>query len=131
VFLRLLGGVFRSNLRSVGRRLARALETHGPGRRPGNRVALGVGDGDHRIVERCRHVRDAGRDVLSFASTDAGGFLAHSQSFRARARRSALGSSCYQVGPGALFLPAMVFAGPLRVRALVWVRWPRTGRPLR
>ena len=29
------------------------------------------------------------------------------------------------------FLPAMGFAGPLRVRALVWVRWPRTGRPRR
>src|SRR3954453_10931794 len=29
------------------------------------------------------------------------------------------------------FLPATVFRGPLRVRALVRVRWPRTGRPLR
>ena len=29
------------------------------------------------------------------------------------------------------FLPATVLFGPLRVRALVWVRWPRTGRPLR
>src|ERR1044072_4899397 len=29
------------------------------------------------------------------------------------------------------FLPAIALAGPLRVRALVWVRWPRTGRPLR
>src|SRR5262245_41060817 len=29
------------------------------------------------------------------------------------------------------FLPAMALAGPLRVRALAWVRWPRTGRPLR
>src|SRR4051812_23757359 len=29
------------------------------------------------------------------------------------------------------FLPAMALAGPLRVRALVWVRWPRTGRPRR
>src|ERR1700676_5405829 len=29
------------------------------------------------------------------------------------------------------FLPAIGFAGPLRVRALVWVRWPRTGRPRR
>ena len=28
------------------------------------------------------------------------------------------------------FLPAIGRAGPLRVRALVWVRWPRTGRPL-
>ena len=26
------------------------------------------------------------------------------------------------------FLPAIGFDGPLRVRALVWVRWPRTGR---
>ena len=26
------------------------------------------------------------------------------------------------------FLPAIALAGPLRVRALVWVRWPRTGR---
>src|SRR5581483_11780382 len=24
------------------------------------------------------------------------------------------------------FFPAMALAGPLRVRALVWVRWPRT-----
>src|ERR1700739_4494728 len=29
------------------------------------------------------------------------------------------------------FLPATVFRGPLRVRALVRVRWPRTGRPRR
>ena len=29
------------------------------------------------------------------------------------------------------FLPAIGLAGPLRVRALVWVRWPRTGRPRR
>src|SRR5215471_7809086 len=29
------------------------------------------------------------------------------------------------------FLPAIALAGPLRVRALVWVRWPRTGRLLR
>src|SRR5690606_12730522 len=37
--------------------------------------------------------------------------------------------------PGAqghyFFLPAIGLAGPLRVRALVWVRWPRTGRPRR
>src|SRR5271166_1052169 len=29
------------------------------------------------------------------------------------------------------FLPAIGLAGPLRVRALVWVRCPRTGRPRR
>ena len=31
----------------------------------------------------------------------------------------------------AFFLPAIARAGPLRVRALVWVRCPRTGSPLR
>ncbi len=34
-------------------------------------------------------------------------------------------------GASYFFLPAIGLAGPLRVRALVWVRWPRTGRPLR
>src|SRR5215510_2910489 len=131
VLLRLLGGIFGSDLRSVGRRFTRALEAHGPGRRPGDRVALRVGDSDHGIVERRGDVRDARRDVLSFASTDAGGFLTHSQSFRARAPSLVLGRSCNQVGPGIFFLPAIVLAGPLRVRALVWVRCPRTGSPLR
>src|SRR6266496_1014642 len=32
---------------------------------------------------------------------------------------------------GYFFLPAIGLAGPLRVRALVWVRCPRTGRPRR
>src|SRR5450756_956180 len=54
VLLRLLGGVFGRHLRGVGRRFARALEAHGPRRRPGNGVALRVGDGDHGIVERRR-----------------------------------------------------------------------------
>ncbi len=33
--------------------------------------------------------------------------------------------------PPYFFLLAMVFVGPLRVRALVLLRWPRTGRPRR
>src|SRR5262252_9153313 len=94
VLLCLLGGVFSSDLRGIGRRFARALETHGPGRRPGNRIALRIGDGDHGIVERGRDMRDARRDVLAFAPTDACGFLTHPQSFRARAPQSAQSSSC-------------------------------------
>ncbi|CKR39976.1 Uncharacterised protein [Mycobacterium tuberculosis] len=35
------------------------------------------------------------------------------------------------IGYLAFFLPAMVRLGPLRVRALVFVRWPRTGIPRR
>src|SRR6202035_4541334 len=81
VFLRLLGDVFRRDLRRIGGRLARTLETHRSGRRPGNGVALRVGDGDGRVVERQIHVRDAGCNVLALTTTDAGGFLAHSRTF--------------------------------------------------
>src|SRR3974390_183660 len=48
--------------------------------------------------------------------------------FAVRSRSGAV-NSCYLVS--AFFFPAIVLACPLRVRALVWVRWPRTGRPLR
>src|SRR6202008_2073797 len=83
VFLRLLGDVFGGDLRGIGGRLARALEAHRAGRRPGNGVALRVGDGDGRVVERRIHMRDAGGDVLAFATADARGFLAHSKTFLA------------------------------------------------
>src|SRR6201999_1300573 len=81
VFLRLLGDVFRRDLRGIGGRFARTLETHRSGRRPGNGVALRVGDGDGRIVERRIHVRDTGCDVLALTAADAGGFLTHSRTF--------------------------------------------------
>src|SRR6185503_17150885 len=72
------------------RRLARALEAVAARRRPGNRVALRVGDRDHRVVERRIHVRDARRDVLAFAPADAlwCGFLAHARSCCGPARNS-------------------------------------------
>src|SRR5467141_2224161 len=79
VFLRLLGDVFRRDLRGIGSRFTRTLETHRSGRRPGNGVALRVGDGDGRVVERRIHVRDTGRNVLALAAAYAGGFLAHSE----------------------------------------------------
>src|SRR3546814_16166821 len=47
----LLAGVFGADLRRIGSRLAAALETHHAGARPGNRIALRVGDGDHRVVD--------------------------------------------------------------------------------
>src|SRR5271165_6607978 len=77
VFLRLLGNVLRRDLRGIRGRLARSLEAHRAGRRPGNGVALRVGDGDGRVVERRVHMRHAGGDVLALAAADAGGFLAH------------------------------------------------------
>ncbi len=59
---------------------------------------------------------------------------------RSRRRRRGAGAAVLAIGfdplfcPGLgryFFLPAIGRAGPLRVRALVWVRWPRTGSPLR
>src|SRR3546814_18907223 len=45
-----LAGVFGTDLRGIGGRLAAALEAHHAGARPGDGVALRVGDGDHRVV---------------------------------------------------------------------------------
>src|SRR6202011_606066 len=93
VFLRLLGNVFGRDLRGIRGRLARTLETHRSRRRPGNGVALRVGDGDGRVVERRIHVRDAGGDVLALAAAYAGGFLAYSKKpfLRSQRRRNASG----------------------------------------
>src|SRR6478736_1097031 len=94
--------------------LAAALVADGAGRRPSDDVALGVGDRDDRVVERALDVHHTGAHVLAvaLARTTRGGGLGH-----------------YFLT--AFFLLATVRFGPLRVRALVWVRWPRTGRPLR
>src|SRR3546814_15054013 len=73
-----LAGRVGSDLRGIRRRLARALEALAARRRPGNGVALRVGDGDHRVVERCIHMRDGRGDVLLFLAPGARGLvLAH------------------------------------------------------
>ena len=61
-------------------------------------------------------------------------FLRRTGADSGAAGRSAPASGCcFAMRPphpfgGADFLPAIARRGPLRVRALVWVRWPRTGR---
>ncbi len=160
MFCGLAGAILGRHLRGVGRRFARALETHRAGGGPRDRVALGVCDGDHRIVERRIHVGDARDDVLAFAAANAGSFLGHIY-FTFRRARNARRSGCDRLtppsvgdapdrsdgfykpakarpepwapaaplsaGPTYFFLPAIGLALPLRVRALVCVRWPRTG----
>src|SRR4051812_17302888 len=112
----LAAGILGGHLRRIGRRLAAALEAFRARGGPGDHVALGIGDGDHGVVERGVHMRDACGDVLALAAADAGSLrLGH-----ALARFL-----------NYFFLPAIGFALPLRVRALVWVRWPWTGSPLR
>src|SRR3546814_11889575 len=75
----LLAGVFGADLRRIGSRLAAALETHHAGARPGNRIALRVGDGDHRVVEGRVDVGHTRRDILAFAPAKALRFTSHDE----------------------------------------------------
>src|SRR5439155_23919052 len=101
------------------RRLARALEAGRAGGLPRDHVTLAVGQGDDRVVERRLDVRLADRDVLANAAA------------RATAGRGPTRSRRHQVLVAAFLPRPTVFFGPLRVRALVFVRWPCTGRPRR
>src|SRR5262249_38216941 len=115
VLLGPLGALLGGHLGGERRRLAGALEADVARRGPGEDVPLQVGDGDDRVVERRLDVRDAVGDVLAFLL----------------ARASPRGTGLRHDYFFTFFLPATVFFGPLRVRAFVWVRCPRTGRPRR
>src|SRR4051812_36540409 len=111
----LAGGRVSGDLGGEGSRLAGALEAGAAGGLPGDDVALPVGEGDDRVVEACLDVRLADRDVLLDPA--------------AAALRTTRSRHYFFV---AFFLPATCMRfGPLRVRALVFVFWPRTGRPRR
>src|SRR3954453_10045374 len=99
-----LGG----HLRGERRRLAGALEPHLAGARPGDHVAQRVGDRDDRVVERALDVGVPVSDVLLPLAA-----------YLLRGRALLCGRHYFFP---AFFLPATVFFGPLRVRALVWVR---------
>src|SRR5437763_14594635 len=113
-------GILGGDLRRIRGRFARTLEPLAARGRPRDRVALGSGDRDHRVVEGCRDMRGARSDVLALASP---------QTRCCRFRHLAL--SAVALKAPYFFLPAIGRAGPLRARALVCVLWPRTGSPLR
>src|SRR5688572_9752298 len=103
------------HLRREGRRLAGALEAGAAGGLPRDHVALAVRERDDRVVEGRLDVRLADGDVLLDLAATA---------------LQAAGSRAHFLP--AFFLPATCMRfGPLRVRALVFVFWPRTGRPRR
>ena len=79
-------------------------------------VALCIGNGNHGIVERGADMHLTLFNILAL-TTALHNFLAF--------------SSSHLHSPPYFFLLATVRFGPLRVRALVLERWPRTGRPLR
>src|SRR3954451_23305979 len=117
VLHRLAGGVLGRHLRREGRGLAGALEPDVPGAGPRDHGPVGVADRHDRVVERALDVRVAVRDVLLLLAPHL-------------LRRGLLRCGGHYFLP-TFFLPATVLRGPLRPRALVWVRWPRTGRPRR
>src|SRR5918994_7289787 len=139
VFLGRYARLLRRHLRGERRALARAAKTGAARRRPGERVALPVGDRDDRVVERRVDMRHAvGNLALRL--------LARLRGRRRRALGIGLGVALLLglrvgCGFGLLFahqtLPACTLVliaarrGPLRVRALVRVRCPRAGSPLR
>src|SRR5687767_8359002 len=74
VLLRRDARLLRRDLRGERRALARAAETGAARRRPGQRIALAVGDRDDRVVERRVHVRNAVRHLaLGFLARLGGG----------------------------------------------------------
>src|SRR5436190_4051873 len=131
------GGVLGRDLRGERRSLAGALEADASGRRPGEHVALGVGDRDDRVVEGRLDVRHSVRNrtallllarllVLLYGRC---GCCSHWRLSEWPAVKGRPRDHYFLVS---FFLPATApLRGPLRVRAFVFVRCPRTGRPLR
>src|SRR6267142_1697477 len=68
----LLGSLFGSAAGGEGGALAGAFEADGAGRRPGESLAAGVGDGHHGVVEGRLDVGDAAGDAFADALLDAG-----------------------------------------------------------
>src|SRR6478736_4575264 len=113
VLHRTLGGAVGRQGGGIGRALAGALEAGRAGRAPADDRAVEVRDRDDRVVERGLDVNMPLRDVLLLTPT----CLDRSLAFR---HASVLRHF--------LRLTPTVFFGPRRWRALVLVRWPRTGR---
>src|SRR5436305_933137 len=115
LFQALAGGRVGGHLGGKGGGLARALEARAARRLPGDDVALRVRERHDRVVEGCLDVGLPDGNVLLRLAPPAGSF----------------GSGGHYYLP-ARFLPATCMRrGPLRVRALVFVFWPRTDRPRR
>ena len=89
-FVAVAGGRLGGPLGGERRALAAALEADGAGRGPAQRVAVGVGDGDDRVVERRLDVGDAPADVASCLASSwllATGPVLPGRSFDGRNRR--------------------------------------------
>ena len=109
VFDRSLSSGLSSSLSGEGGGLTGTTEAQTTGGSPGQGIAFQVSDGNHGVVERGADMCRTLFYVLALAT----------------ALNNLLSSfSSHLHIPPYFFLLAMVFLGPLRVRALVLVRWP-------
>lgn len=98
--------------------LTRAFESESASGCPSDGIAVGISNRYDRVVESRTNMSCTGFYMFSFFSF----------SFAFTVAMLSLLQHYFLV---AVFLPAMVFFGPLRVRALVFVRCPRVGSPAR
>jgi hypothetical protein len=116
------GGLLRRALSREGRALAAALETAGSGTRPTERITLGIGDG-HRCVVKCRlDMRHAQRHVAANLTSFCLSHCVSNAPLAVDAEDGLPRPSPRYFKSFTPFLPATVFFGPFRVRALVLVR---------
>jgi hypothetical protein len=145
-FLSILRTDLGGPLGGKGSALSATLEADRSSRSPGQHVAVAVGDRHDGVVEAALNVDNPLRDVPSRSfllrvSHDTCQLISKRDLFEPKPLLP--GSSDFAqrghfVDPDrhyrrsfTPFLPATVFLGPLRVRALVRVRCPRTGRLFR
>jgi len=116
------GASLRGLLRGERRALAGSLETDAPRRVPADRIAAKIGKSYNRVVESGLYMHYGPGCAPSAFSFSA---FRHHRSIPYTATKT------HQRLSLTPFLPATVFRGPFRVRALLCVHWPLTGRPLR
>src|SRR5258705_4362727 len=134
--VRLFSGLVGGLLRGERSALARASKAARASRRLRDEITLKVGNRNHRVIERGGDVRDAHRHILLlflaknfFLSS----CFSHFENFQILAfrfseqRQGHYTHSASYFLPGAFFFATVMRLGPLRVRAFVCVRWPRTG----
>lgn len=109
-FAHRLPHLFRGNLCGEGCTLARSLETAASGACPTKGVSLPVRNGNDGVIERGVYMRHTVHHRLFYSFTRASFWSCHCQ---------------------IVYFLRITCRGPLRVRAFVCVRCPRTGNPRR
>ena len=115
MLLSLLGRIFSRYLRRIGGRFARAFETHGPRRRPGNGIAWASVMVIMVLLKLAFTCATPEAMFLRSRRRTRVASLPIQDPFAAQLEAAATQLLCRAY----FFLPAIALAGPLRVRALV------------